>query len=371
MIRIFRVAIFTLVMLTAALGPAIAPSAAGAAANGGSVTVTGSTAVMDFPLSLNFAARISSSSNITDVRLRYKVAEMSFASVTSEAFMKIAPSTSVKAAYTLDMRKVGGLPPGTSLDYWWLVKDAGGAVMESQQQTYQVQDNRYHWQNLSAGKISLFWYEGDTDFSRALMATAQQALVDLARNTGASPDKVIAIYIYNGARDLQGSMIYPNEWTGGVAFTSYNVVAIGITPGNLTWGQGAMVHELTHIVTNQVTFNPYSGLPVWLNEGLSMYAEGPLTSQFTDPLTKAQSTGTLISVRSLCSPFSADSAKANLSYAESFSLVDFLVKAYGPSKMQALLGTFQQGSTYDGAFQAVYGFDIDGLEKAWEASFKQ
>jgi hypothetical protein len=342
--------------------------ASAAAQSQGQIAVTNSSAVMDFPLALNFSARVSSQADIAEIRLRYTVDQMSFASVTSEAFIKFTPSSAVKAAYTLDMRKVGGLPPGTNLNFWWQVKDASGAELETQPAGYQIKDNRYSWQNLSEGKISLFWYKGDAAFARALMSTAQQALATLASDTGASPAKTINIYIYNGSQDLQGSMIYPSEWTGGVAFTNYNIVAIGIPPDNLTWGQGAMSHELTHIVMNQVTFNPYHGLPVWLNEGLAMYSEGALTSQFTVPLAKAVSDGTLISVRSISSPFSADSGKANLSYAESESLVEFLIKGYGPGKMLELLNTFQQGSAYDGAFQKVYGFDMDGLETLWKSA---
>jgi hypothetical protein len=197
------------------------------------------------------------------------------------------------------------------------------------------------------------------------MSTAQQALLQLKADTGASPDKVINIFIYANSKDLQGSMIYPNEWTGGVAFTQHNIVAIGINPTELSWGEGAMTHELTHIVIHQVVFNPYNDLPVWLNEGLAMYSQGPLTRQFTVPLKLAISQNNLISVRSIASPFSANSDKANLSYAESFTLVEYLVKQFGSNKMQNLLQTFKNGSTFDGAFQKVYGFDMDGLNEQW------
>jgi hypothetical protein len=332
------------------------------------ISVTNSQAVMDFPLNLNFSARISSQVNIADVRLKYEVKQMSFARVISEAFIKLTPSPAVNARYTLDMRKVGGLPPGTTLNFWWSVKDAGGNVLDSQTQPFEIKDNRFTWKQMSAGKINLFWYKGDDSFARALMDTAQQSLINLARDTGASPPEAIDIYIYNGSQDLQGSMIYPSEWTGGVSFNSYNVIAIGISPDNLKWGKSAMTHELTHIVINQVTFNPYHGLPVWLNEGLAMYSEGPLEKQFSVPLAEAVSGKTLISVRSISSPFSADTSKANLSYAESSSLVSYLIKTYGADRMLDLLNVFKQGSTYDGAFQKVYGWDMDQLEKEWKAS---
>jgi hypothetical protein len=198
------------------------------------------------------------------------------------------------------------------------------------------------------------------------MSAAQQALVKLTKDTGASPNKMINVYIYNGPQDLQGAMVYPQEWTGGVAYTQYGVIAIGIATNQLAWGQGAMTHELTHMVIYQVTNNPYNDLPVWLNEGLAMYSEGPLTSQYTDPLSSAISGNKLISVRTISSPFSADGNKANLSYAESYSLIDYLVSQYGSDKMTLLLNTFQQGSDYDPAFQKVYGFDMDGLNNLWK-----
>jgi hypothetical protein len=345
----------------------LSPAAATVIAEGpNTIAVTNSAVSMDFPLALNFSARINNNVNITNVRLKYKIDQMSFADVTSEAFIAVNPGLTVNAAYKLDLKKIGGLPPGTSLEYWWQATDSSGAVMESNPAGFQITDNRYNWRTLTKGKVNLFWYEGDDSFAGTLMSTAQAALSQLQKDTGAVPDRDIFIYIYADSTALQGSMIYPNEWTGGVAFTQYSIIAIGIDPGNLPWGQGAMTHELTHNVINQVTFNPYSDLPVWLNEGLAMHNEGPLSQQFTVPLTAAVASDKLFSVRSLCSPFSAYSDKATLSYAQSSSLVDYLVSQYGPEKMLTLLTTFKQGSTYDDAFQAVYGFDIEGLDAKWK-----
>jgi hypothetical protein len=70
-------------------------------------------------------------------------------------------------------------------------------------------------------------------------------------------------------------------------------------------------------------------------------------------------------VRSLASPFSAYAGEAALSYAESYSLVEFLTSSYGQDKMFSLLSTFREGATYDGALEKVYGFDMDGLDERW------
>ena len=71
-------------------------------------------------------------------------------------------------------------------------------------------------------------------------------------------------------------------------------------------------------------------------------------------------------MQSLSSPFSAYADEARLAYAQSYSLVEFLISNYGQAKMLELLNTFRQGSSYDGALQKVYGFDMDGLDTLWQ-----
>jgi hypothetical protein len=336
------------------------------AQNQQAITVSNSTAQMDFPLTLNFSAQISSNSAITDIRLRYKTSQMRFADVTAEVYVTFNQANTVNAKYSLDMRKVGGLPPGANISYWWVVRTASGASLETEPAQFQVADERYTWRNLTQGKVNIYWYQGNDSFTQTLMSTAQQSLIKLENDTGASPNKTINIYIYASTQDLQGSMIFPQEWTGGVAFTQFDIIAIGIAPDNLAWGRGAMTHELTHVVISQITSNPYSDLPVWLNEGLAMYSEGLLNPQYSSLLKDAIVQNRLISVRSLASPFSSDTNLSLLSYAESFSLIDYMVGQLGPEKMGELLQTFSSGSTYDGALQKVYGFDMDGLNSQWK-----
>ena len=110
---------------------------------------------MDFPLALNFSARINSNVNIADIRLRYKIDQFSFADVTSEAFVTFQPAFVVNSTYKLDLKKIGGLPPGTNLKYWWSVKDSSGSIMESTPTDFQITDNRYKWQTVKEGKINL------------------------------------------------------------------------------------------------------------------------------------------------------------------------------------------------------------------------
>ncbi len=329
------------------------------------LTILDNSAKVEFPSKLHFNLSAKSDVNITDIRLHYTVDRESYAQVTAEVYIEFVPARKADTEWTLDMVKIGGLPPGSSVDYWWTAEDANGRRVETVPARIQFDDNRYSWQSLTKGKVTIYWYQGRQSFAEALMLAAQQALARLEEDTGAYPKKSVKLYVYANSRDLQGAMIFPQEWTGGVTFTRYGIIAIGIAPNNLAWGKRAVAHELTHLVVEQMTFNPYTGLPTWLDEGLAMYTEGELEAGFTDYLKRAVAEDRLISVRSLSSPFSAYAGESYLAYAQSYSLAGFLISHYGQGKMLELLKTFSEGSSYDGALEKVYGFDMDGLNVLW------
>jgi len=330
-----------------------------------------SSADVSFPKSINFKVSAQSDAQIIEARLQYSIQALGFAQVVNETFVPITPALKLDTQWNWDLVRIGGLPPGTTIKYQWVLKDATGNTLKTPLTDVKFDDGRYTWQSVVQDKVTIFWYQGDKSFGQTLMQATQTALTRLAGSTGATVQNPVRLYIYGNSTDLQGSMIFPQDWTGGVAFPSYGCIAIGISASNLEWGKGAIAHELTHLITAQMTLNPYNDIPTWLDEGLAMYNQGPLDASFATNLTYAVQGNQLVSVRSLASPFSAYSVITTVEYAESYSIVDYLVKNYGKDKMSALLDTFRQGSTYDGALQKVYGFDMDGLNSAWQATLKK
>jgi hypothetical protein len=57
--------------------------------------------------------------------------------------------------------------------------------------------------------------------------------------------------------------------------------------------------------------------------------------------------------------------QAILSYAESFSLVDFIMTEYGAESLGELIAVFAEGAHYDDAMMQVFGADMDGMEDQW------
>ncbi|MFC2034606.1 peptidase MA family metallohydrolase [Chloroflexota bacterium] len=333
----------------------------------GGLIILNSWTETEFPSNLHFNLLAESDVDITDVRLHYNVSRASYAEVTSEVYIEFVSDTIIDVQWAWDMRKTGGLPSGSVVEYWWTVEDASGNRIETTPTRVQFDDSRYSWHNLTEGKVTIYWYEGKHGFAEELMVAARQALVRLTEDTGAYLKESIKIYVYANAGDLQGAMIFPQEWTGGATYTRYGIIVIGIAPHNLSWGKRAIAHELTHLVIHQMTFNPYAGMPTWLDEGLAMYAEGVLGTEFTNYLKMAIAANSLISVRGLSSPFSSYAAESRLSYAQSYSLVEFLISNYGQGKILELLSNFSEGSSYNGALERVYGLDMDGLDTLWRS----
>ena len=332
----------------------------------GGISLVDSTAEIYFPSALVFGIKATSQSDITRIRLHYQVDRMNYAQVTSEAWADFTPSPEVETEWIWDMRKAN-LPAGATVRYWWTIEDGTGDRLITPPETIRFDDLRYSWQKLNMGQLSLFWYKGTQSLANELMAACQQALERLSRDTGIYPEKPISLFIYASSKDLQGAMIFPQEWTGGVAFTEYGIISIGVPPNELDWGKRAVAHELGHMVIHQMTFSPYGAivLPNWLDEGLAMHSEGKPDPYLESWLKKAISENKLISVRSLSSPFSAIPEEAYISYAESQSLVEFLIQNYGKDKMLHLLSLLKEGNSCDEAMTEVYGFDQDGLDTLW------
>ena len=329
------------------------------------VTVISSGAQAQFPQAIIFTLEAEAATEIKDVDLQYRVSRSSLVPVSCRVDVDFTPGQTVTATWTWNMLETGGLPPGAEVEYWWLIEDVDGQRTETLPASVKFDDLRYDWNTLTSDDISLFWYEGDSSFAQELLDAAHEALGRLADDIGVSMEQPARLYIYASSSDLQGALVYPQEWTGGVAFFDYGIIAIGISPGDLAWGKRAIAHELGHLVVHQAVFGPYGDLPTWLDEGLAMDAEGKLRSDLQKKLDKAIASDALFSVRSISSSFPTDPDEAALCYAESYSVVQFLLDNYGRHKILELLNVFQEGSTYDDALNEVYGFDMDGLNTAW------
>ncbi len=335
-----------------------------------SLTTVDDKATLEFPERLTFSVSLKHETAIERVVLEYGVNQLTCGSVVAKAFPDVTPAKAVDAEWTWERKQTGSVPPGSTIWWRWRVTDAQGLNTVTNQKSIVWLDDQHDWQTISGGDINLHWYDGDQSFGEELHTSAVASLEDLARATGLRTDSPINLYIYADTADMRDSILYEPGWTGGLAYSDHNIVLIGIAPADIDWGKRTQAHELTHVLVGQLTFSCLSDIPTWLQEGLAVYGEGGPEAASQEQLDQAIKADDLLSVRSLSGNFSEDPAKADLSYSQSYSLVNFLIEKYGQDKMTALLKALRDGNTVDDALKSVYNFDVDGYEDAWRAFVK-
>ncbi|MCL5256948.1 MAG: peptidase MA family metallohydrolase [Chloroflexi bacterium] len=331
------------------------------------IEVKSQSAQPSFPNSIDFHLEAASSSKITQVALLYRVGT---SPIERMAYPKFEPGSAISAQYTLDTQE-NYLPPGVWVEYYWTLQDESGETLQTAPVRFSYEDTRFQWHSLQKGLISVYWYSGSDQFGQMVLDSATRTADRLQQEIGASTQENIKLLVYASQDQLFGALpAFSADWIGGQAYPSLNLILLTIAPGTDAASEVKRMvpHEVTHIIFGQATENPYNSPPAWLDEGLATYMQEQSDSRFSSELQQAAESGNLIPIRALNSSFPLDENRALLSYAESASVVDYLIKTFGRSKIENLMARFRDGVTYEKALQGAFGLGLDELDKQWRAS---
>jgi hypothetical protein len=332
------------------------------------VTIASNKASFDFPNSITFAVSGTTVLKLSSITLEYGTNEHSIIEEVTKVKPSFDPGLTINTNYTWDMKKTGSLPPKAEVWYRWKFQDEAKREFVTPRQTISFEDTRFQWKLESTADLEIYYHDQDIKMIQDMVSGVQSNLSLIKLDNPIPPERKIKVLIYRDYEELKSSGLFKQEWTGGQAFPSYNIIIMAVNSNLLAWAKGALPHEITHLIVHESVFGPFDQIPTWLDEGLARYSEGvtgATAGEDKQILNEAIQDGSLISVRSLNSNFPADASQAGLAYAESCSVVSYLIETYGWDKIKTLLAIFKDGSTYDGALKKVYNFDTGGLEKEW------
>ncbi len=365
--RLFLLFVVALVLL-----PSSVPTPTRAA---GTVNVRASTATPHFPQDITFHLEATASqSQITGADLLY---HPTLSPIWQRVRVRVERGASVTMDYTLNMQ-ARYLPPGIDIEYAWLFTLADGSTARSVNATFLYMDPSVQWKKVQKGRITLWWYNGDNAFAQDAVDTAARTADAVAKTYSAPPDRPIRILLYGSTRDLQAAL-QPNSpsWLASMTTPNLGVILAAIQPAK-SFGESTISsevrrvipHEVTRLVLYDATRNPYSDtLPAWLDEGLATVNQETPDLRYRPLLYDAVTNGKLIPLRALNSPFPINSDQALLSYAESESVVRYIINSFRPGTLVNLVAAFKDGLSYDEAVQqALKESNIDELDKDWKAS---
>jgi hypothetical protein len=321
-------------------------------------------ATWTFPDEILFTVIVESqASEIVDLELSYRVTGNPY---TRSRWPAFTPGQRVEATFRLDAQ-IEHYLPGTEFRYYWTATDAAGHVAESPEQTFVYDDNRFTWQQSRTERVAVFWYAGDDAFGQKVLDTASRALERLEREAGVQAERLIRIYLYEDEEVFQ-AVLGPNspEWIGGQALPSLSIIVAQLPPWSAEEEIGRMIpHELSHVVLYQATHNPYKANPNWLEEGIAVHNEEVLDTGLLLLVEETAREDALIPLGALSASFPSDPDMAILSYAESLSVVEFILARYGEEGLSALVDVFAEGETAEAGVQRALGISLEELEALW------
>jgi hypothetical protein len=327
------------------------------------IQVKESDAQPNFPMRITFSLNArSTDAPISEVELLYGSTRADSRTIVP---IDITPDDQIDVQHVLDTQQYF-LPVGIELSYNWIIRDAAGNILETPTQELVYHDERFPWQELSERGVTIYWYDGSDQFGAEMMQIATRTLDRLQTEIGATVDDSVKIYIYANQRDLR-SALQPNsvEWVGGQAMPSLGLITGIVAGGDMSEAKRIIPHELSHQVLHQAVENPYGGTPLWLDEGLAVHNQETLDSVFPQMLEQAARTDQLIPLEALASSFPADPNRALLSYAQSNSVVEYIIDDYGTDKLAQLVDTFREATPVDEAVSQVFGLSVDELHAEW------
>ncbi len=281
---------------------------------------------------------------------------------------QFAGGTTIDATYQLDTQ-INYLPPGVDITYYWRLTDSNGDVTETDAKTFLWEDSRFAWTSVTTGQVTVYAYNGDETFNRQILDTAQRTIDRLQDDFGLKRSRPVRIWAYSSKEDFAGAQAPNSEpWIAGTSFTELSLVLAVLPPGDTVEVGRVVPHEIAHQVLHQVTENPFNRPPTWMDEGLAVYYQEGGNEGFPSLVQDAADGGRLMSVRALNSLFPYDPAEATLAYAESFSIVSFIINTFGEDEMAALIEAVGEGVTYDEVVREALGVTLDDLDRQWKAS---
>jgi hypothetical protein len=339
----------------------------------GTVAITTSTATPDAPQSISFHLEANAQgAEIAQVALLYHPTAMP---AVERIGIPVDRGSRVALDYVLDTQ-VHFLPPGIDVAYQWQVTLGDGTVTRTPPATLFYMDTRAGWKKTTSGPVTLWWDGDNASIGQDAADTAVRAITNIGRTYNVPGDRPVRIVLYANQRDLQAALP-PNgpTWLGGSSTPELDLIQAVIDPAGTgpvsspaTQIRQIIPHEISRLITYRASENPYNTLPAWLSEGLATANQEMPDLRLRPLLFDATSGGTLIPLRALNSPFPIDANRALLSYAESESVVNYIINAYRPGTMPALVAAFKDGLSYDEAAQRVLKEGIDELDKDWKAS---
>lgn len=175
------------------------------------------------------------------------------------------------------------------------------------------------------------------------------------------------IYIYDDREDFHTSTGFVS-WSAGLAITKAKT--IHTYPYAKGFFETILPHELGHIIFREFVGFDNLLVPIWLDEGVASSLEEGRAALSGKIIKPAIADGTFIPIKNLAKfnpQLTQENKKINLFYAESISIVNYLIKEFGKDNFIIFCQRIRDGKNLVESIRLTYDFNnLDELNISWK-----
>ncbi|MQC28165.1 MAG: hypothetical protein DWG74_03665 [Chloroflexi bacterium] len=327
------------------------------------ISVSNVQATTTDPDAITFSARVTAPAGLQSASVVFRVLNPKEGDVGGSGIATFGPGPENDVSFTLETRaNQRYIPVGSVFRFHWEFVDLEGDEFASEELEYLFLDGRYRWNERQDGAVAVYYYGSNESLADNVLQSAVSSLSDTEALLQVEVPYPIRVMVWASESDGQLAMRQRSAAfdalvrTGGQRVAPDLLFVFAATPD-------VVRHEAAHIVTAVAGDGPFSRVPSWLDEGTAVYMQG-VVGGYGDAIEFAVQTDRTLRLRNLDSP-SNNPGEVDIFYGQSWSTVDLLITEFGEAAFADLYRTIRGGSRTDDAFEAVYGFDQDGLYNHW------
>ena len=232
-------------------------------------------------------------------------------------------------------------------------------------------------ETLQLSHFFIHYQVNETRVAQALAAQADSIYRAVTADVGYIPQRKIFVYLCPTPecfRQKQPADEKLPDWAVGVAYPQLNRIVLRSALTAQEKGAIKPVeifkHEFAHVVLEQALAKR-GGAPRWLSEGFSMYAAKQWTLYGQRTMAEVTLRDEFIPLTTLTTAFPADEEAARIAYAQSFSLVAFMLNSYGKAIFHKFIENLREGMDTNTALIYSAGVDLPRMELEWQAYLKK
>ena len=317
---------------------------------------------IEFPNEVVLRLEAEADSDISEIILFYRLGRRD---IRVYGYPEFIPAPRVTTDFRIKTGGASFIPSGVDIEYYYFVKDAAGNTFESDRFSLEYKDPSFEWHRFQQGDLIFLWHDRPADLVMAVASDVDQSLEPVRQLLGLDAIRPMKAVILKSVGEAERS--FPpvseaarrNHLYGGFAFGELDLfVLMGLNTDGI-------VHEMTHLLLDEALDSPLATVPDWLNEGLAMYFEA--SSRGREAIVSQAARGDRLLPLTSMGNVPGRPQDVRLFYAQSWSLVTYMMDKYGPEPMGALLAAVNEGGRVQEAVRAVYGRTMDELDRQWRA----